>query len=115
MSGNIFGSLVDSVKEVFSNPQVLAQGVKDGNIARTGNTEYFIDGKDSFHNIKDAEAASGRWQKRAQDELIGLATIGIGKQHKVYTKGLRQQIQLIKEYTQEERHNLYQECQNLYQ
>ena len=62
MSGNIFGSLIDSVKEVFSNPQVLAQGVKDGNIARTGNTEYFIDGKDSFHNMKDAEAASGRWQ-----------------------------------------------------
>lgn len=74
MAGNIFGSLVDSVKEVFSNPQVLAQGVKDGNIARTGNTGYFIDGKDSFHNMKDAEAASGRWQKRAQDELIGLAT-----------------------------------------
>lgn len=65
MSGNIFGSLRDSVKEVFSNPQVLAQGVKDGNIARTGNTEYFIDGKDSFHNMKDAEAASGRWQKKA--------------------------------------------------
>lgn len=87
MSGNIFGSLVDSVKEVFSNPQVLAQGVKDGNIARTGNTEYFIDGKDSFHNIKDAEAASGRWQKRAQDELIGLATIGIGKTAQGLYKG----------------------------
>lgn len=87
MSGNIFGSLVDSVKEVFSNPQVLAQGVKDGNIARTGNTEYFIDGKDSFHNMKDAEAASGRWQKRAQDELIGLATIGIGKTAQGLYKG----------------------------
>ena len=87
MSGNIFGSLVDSVKEVFSNPQVLAQGVKDGNIARTGNTGYFIDGKDSFHNMKDAEAASGRWQKRAQDELIGLATIGIGKAAQGLYKG----------------------------
>lgn len=87
MSGNIFGSLIDSVKEVFSNPQVLAQGVKDGNIARTGNTEYFIDGKDSFHNMKDAEAASGRWQKRAQDELIGLATIGIGKTAQGLYKG----------------------------
>ena len=87
MSGNIFGPLVDSVKEVFSNPQVLAQGVKDGNIARTGNTEYFIDGKDSFHNMKDAEAASGRWQKRAQDELIGLATIGIGKTAQGLYKG----------------------------
>lgn len=87
MSGNIFGSLVDSVKEVFSNPQVLTQGVKDGNIARTGNTEYFIDGKDSFHNMKDAEAASGRWQKRAQDELIGLATIGIGKTAQGLYKG----------------------------
>ena len=87
MSGNIFGSLVDSVKEVFSNPQVLAQGVKDGNIARTGNTEYFIDGKDSFHNMKDAEAASGRWYKRAQDELIGLATIGIGKTAQGLYKG----------------------------
>ena len=87
MSGNIFGSLVDSVKEVFSNPQVLAQGVKDGNIARTGNTEYFIDGKDSFHNMKDAEAASRRWQKRAQDELIGLATIGIGKTAQGLYKG----------------------------
>ena len=87
MSGNIFKSLVDSVKEVFSNPQVLAQGVKDGNIARTGNTEYFIDGKDSFHNMKDAEAASGRWQKRAQDELIGLATIGIGKTAQGLYKG----------------------------
>lgn len=87
MSGNTFGSLVDSVKEVFSNPQVLAQGVKDGNIARTGNTEYFIDGKDSFHNMKDAEAASGRWQKRAQDELIGLATIGIGKTAQGLYKG----------------------------
>ena len=87
MSGNIFGSLVDSVKEVFSNPQILAQGVKDGNIARTGNTEYFIDGKDSFHNMKDAEAASGRWQKRAQDELIGLATIGIGKTAQGLYKG----------------------------
>lgn len=87
MSGNIFGSLIDSVKEVFRNPQVLAQGVKDGNIARTGNTEYFIDGKDSFHNMKDAEAASGRWQKRAQDELIGLATIGIGKTAQGLYKG----------------------------
>lgn len=87
MSGNIFGSLIDSVKEVFSNPQVLAQGVKDGNIARTGNTEYFIDGKDSFHNMKDAEAASGRWQKRVQDELIGLATIGIGKTAQGLYKG----------------------------
>lgn len=87
MSGNIFGSLIDSAKEVFSNPQVLAQGVKDGNIARTGNTEYFIDGKDSFHNMKDAEAASRRWQKRAQDELIGLATIGIGKTAQGLHKG----------------------------
>ena len=87
MSGNIFGSLIESVKEVFSNPQVLAQGVKDGNIARTGNTEYFIDGKDSFHNMKDAEAASGRWQKRAQDELIGLAPIGIGKTAQGLYKG----------------------------
>lgn len=51
MSDNIFGSLIDSVKEVFSNPQVLAQGVKDGNIARTGNTEYFIDGKDSYSEL----------------------------------------------------------------
>lgn len=82
MSGNIFGSLINSVKEVFSNPQV-----KDGNIARTGNTEYFIDGKDSFHNMKDAEAASGRRQKRAQDELIGLATIGIGKTAQGLYKG----------------------------
>lgn len=87
MSGNIFGSLVDSVKEIFSNPQVLAQGVKDGNIARTGNTGYFIDGKDSFHNMKDAEAASGRWQKRAQDELIGLATVGTGKAAQGLYKG----------------------------
>lgn len=87
MAGNIFGSLVDSVKEVFSNPQVLAQGVKDGNIARTGNTGYFIDGKDNFHNMKDAEAASGRWQKRAQDELIGLATTGIGKAAQGLYKG----------------------------
>lgn len=87
MADNIFGSLVDSVKEVFSNPQVLAQGVKDGNIARTGNTGYFIDGKDSFHNMKDAEAASGKWQKRAQDELIGLATTGIGKAAQGLYKG----------------------------
>lgn len=52
MSGNIFGS----VKEVFSNPQVLAQGVKDGS--------YFLRNKNGFFygNGRALNAKTGKMQ-----------------------------------------------------
>ncbi len=89
MADNIFGSLVDSVKEVFSNPQVLAQGVKDGNIARTGNTGYFIDGKAAQGLYKGAQTANtvnkGIYLGGKTQPLLGMskslpATVNTGTQ-----------------------------------